>query len=167
MLSVCFKNLSHIRDLSALCKEGSLGQVRNLKPWEASLLKGRVTWQFSCNSGRAPVGSILIGVFMQWSSWLLGSGVNQMGVFILAVYLVKYFGSFHFWVLKAPFEIFFLRHLHLYRSQELSSSQVRSKVWDLWLLSSLYQITSCGQVYPHRPTAENTVNPVVSSRWCL
>lgn len=89
MLSVCFKNLSHIRDLSALCKEGSLGQVRNLKPWEASLLKGRVTWQFSCNSGRAPVGSILIGVFMQWSSWLIGSGVNQMGVFILAVILLS------------------------------------------------------------------------------
>lgn len=39
------KNLSHVRDLSALHKEGSLGQVRNLKPWEASLLKGNVTWR--------------------------------------------------------------------------------------------------------------------------
>lgn len=83
--SACYhsvsKNLSNVRGLSALCKEGSLGQVRNPKPWEASLLKGRVTWHFSCCSRRAPVGSILIGIFMKWS-------VYQMGVFFLTVILL-------------------------------------------------------------------------------
>lgn len=90
--SACYhsvsKNLSNVRDLSALCKDRCLGQVRNLKPWEASLLKGRVTWHFSCSSGTAPVGSILIGIFMQWSCWLLGNSVYQVGVFILAVILL-------------------------------------------------------------------------------
>lgn len=91
-----------------------------------------------------------------------------MSVFILAVILLCTSISLHFWVLKPPFEILFLRHLHSLVPEPGAFQLVGSPqgIETCWFLVSLNQIVAWGQVYPHRPTDEDTENPVVSI-WCL
>lgn len=85
-----------------------------------------------------------------------------MGVFILAVILLCTSVILHFWVLKPPFEILFLRHLHSL-VPEPGAFQLTGyhRAWDMLLLSQPEPNCGLGS-----SVAEDTENPVVSM-WCL
>lgn len=114
--------------------------------------------QSSCSSGRAPIGLILMIIFIEKNSWLLGNSIDKMDFFVLALVSSS--------VLRLSCRFGFMNHLLKYFSRHLHSLVCEPWTFQLTIspqghenccfLVSLIQSTGRSQVYPSQILIANS-----------